>query len=80
MKKESVRTTVDIPVSLYRELKERSAATGHSIRELVLAGIRTVLKQGPRTQEKRVRFPLISSRGAKVDLTNEQIYQHVQFS
>ena len=79
MKPESVRTTVDIPVPLYRRLKEQAAARGSSVRELVLAGVRIVLLKGQRPRPKRVQFPLIVSEGAKVDLTNEQIYEHVEF-
>ncbi len=79
MKEESVRTTVDIPAPLYRKIKEQAAARGCSIRELVIAGVRSVLLQRQRPRPKRVRFPLIVSEGPKVDLTNEQIYEHVEF-
>jgi hypothetical protein len=79
MKQEAVRTTVDIPVSLYRKLKEQAAAQGRSVRELILAGVRTTLLEGKRPKAKRVRFPLIVSKGPKVDLTNDQIYEHVEF-
>ena len=79
MKQDSVRTTVDIPVPLYRKLREQAAARGHSIRELVLAGVRSVLLQGQRPRPKRVRFPLIVSEGPKVELTDEQIYGRVEF-
>jgi hypothetical protein len=79
MKQESVRTTVDIPASLYRKLKEQAAAKGSSVRELVLSGVRIVLLNGERPRAKRVRFPLIASKGAKVDVNNEQIYEHVEF-
>ena len=79
MKQQSIRTTVDIPAPLYRKLKEQAAAKGHSIRELVLAGVRTVLLEGQRPRAKKVQFPLIVSEGAKVNVTNEQIYEHVEF-
>ncbi len=79
MKQQSIRTTVDIPAPLYRKLKEQAAARGHSIRELVLAGVRTVLLEGQRPRPKKVQFPLIVSEGPKVDVTNEQIYEHVEF-
>ncbi len=35
------------------------------------------LYQRPRPQ--RVRFPLIVSKGPKVNVTNERIYEHVEF-
>ena len=79
MKQDSIRTRVDIPAPLYRKLKAQAAVTGHSVEELVLAGIRNVLVQGQRPYPKRVRFPLIVSKGPKVDLTNEQIYGRVEF-
>ena len=79
MKQQSVRATVDIPAPLYRKLKEQAAARGHSIRELVLAGVRTVLLEGQRPRAKKVQFPLIVSEGTKVNVTNEQIYEHVEF-
>ena len=79
MKQDSIRTTVDIPGPLYRKLKEQAAAQGNSVRELILAGARSVLLHGRRRHPKRVRFPLIVSEGPKIDLTNEQIYEHVEF-
>jgi hypothetical protein len=79
MKEQAVRTTVDIPASLQRKLKEQAAAQGRSIRELILLGVRVTLVQGKRPRSRRIRFPLIVSEGPKVDLTNEQIYEHLEF-
>lgn len=79
MKQDSVRTTVDIPAPLYRKLKEQAAARGESVRELVLSGVRSVLLDAQRPPAKKVRFPLIVSKGPKVNLTNDQICEHVEF-
>lgn len=79
MKEQAIRTTVDIPVSLYRKLKAQAVAQGRSIRELILLGVRVTLVEGKRPQSRRVKFPLIVSDGPKVDLTNEQIYEHLEF-
>lgn len=79
IKEQAIRTTVDIPASLYRKLKEQAAAQGRSIRELILLGVRVTLIEGKRPRSKRVKFPLIASDGPKVDLTNEQIYEHIEF-
>ena len=79
MKRESIRTTVDIPAPLYRQLKEEATARGRSIRELVLAGVKIVLLKGQRPRKSRVTFPLIASSGPKVDVNNEHIYEHVEF-
>ncbi len=79
MKQESIRTTVDIPAPLYRKLKEQAAAKGRSIRELVLAGVKSVLLESQRPRPQRVQFPLIVSKGPKVDMSNEEIYEHIEF-
>jgi hypothetical protein len=79
MKNPSVPTTVDIPSPLYRKLKEQAAAQGRSIRELILLGVRVTLINGKRPRPKRVKFPLIVSKGPKVDLTNAEIYEHIEF-
>ena len=79
MKQKTVLARVDIPVSLFRKLKERAAAQGRSVGELILAAIRSSLLDGKPSRVKKVRFPLILSKGPKVDLTNEQIYERVTF-
>jgi len=79
MKEQAVRTTVDIPVSLYRRLKAQAAAQGRSVRELILSGVRITLVESKRPRSRRVKFPLILSEGPKVDLTNENIYEHIEF-
>jgi hypothetical protein len=79
MKAESVRTTVDIPAPLHRKLKQRAAENGSSVRQLVVSGVEAVLREQERPRTKRVRFPLIKSKGPKVNLTNEQIYAAIEF-
>jgi len=79
MKESAVRTTVDIPSGLYRKLKAQAAAQGRSVRELILVGVRSTLVEGRRPRAKRVKFPLIRSNGPKVKITNEQIYEHIEF-
>jgi hypothetical protein len=79
MKRGSVRITVDIPTSMYRQLKEQAAAQGRPTRALILAGIEKVLLRSQRPRPRRVHFPLIHSRGPKVNLTSKQIYKLVAF-
>lgn len=78
MKAESVRTTVDIPAPLYRKLKQHAAAEGSSIRQLVISAVESVL-HAQKAPRRRARLPVIVSKGPKVNLTNEQIYSHVEF-
>jgi len=79
MEPKVIRTTVDFPCPLYRKLKAQAAIQGCSVRELILACVKTILSDRKHRQAKRVRFPLIVSEGPKVDLTNGQIYERVQF-
>jgi hypothetical protein len=79
MKTQSVRTTVDIPASLYRQLKAQAAARGCSARELILVGIQKALLQEEGPHLRRVQFPLIVSDGPKVNLSNEQMYEYAEF-
>jgi ribbon-helix-helix CopG family protein len=79
MKLGAIRTTVDIPAPLYRRLKKQAAARGRSVEELILAGVKITLFVRNRRRTKRVRFPLIVSKGSKVHQTNEQIYKRVEF-
>lgn len=79
MKKQAVRTTVDIPAFLYRKLKAHAAAQGRSVSDLILVGVRVILVEGKRPRPRSVKFPLIASKGPKAELTNEQIYEHLEF-
>ena len=79
MRQESVRTTVDIPAGLYRRLKTQAAAQGRSARELIVASLESALLNCQRPEPRRVRFPIIRSKGPKVDLTNDKIYEYVEF-
>jgi hypothetical protein len=68
-----MRTTIDIPDTLYRELKVRAAQEGTTVRQLLLEGVE-LARQQRSTPRKPFVLPLIpSSRPGTLDLTNEQI-------
>jgi hypothetical protein len=79
MPQRTVRIRLDVPVSIYRKLEERAATQGGSIGELILAGIKSCVPDGKPTRGNKVRFPLIRSKGPKIDLTNEEIYRRATF-
>ena len=79
MKKKSVRITLDLPASLDRQLEKHAAATSKSVRELLLEAVKRVASGSIPPDSKRVRFPLIGSDGPKIDVTNEKIYELVEF-
>lgn len=75
-----MRTTVDIPDPVYRRLKSRAASEGSSAKELILRGVRQVLKQPRRKTRKRVQLPIIRSKQpGTLDLDNEKIFEIISF-
>jgi hypothetical protein len=82
VKPDSVRTSIDLPRDLHRRLHEAAARKGCSARQLILAGIERVVAQAePARPRRRLSLdpPIIPSTGRKIDLTNEQIYDLIEF-
>ncbi len=79
MPKDAIRTTVDIPAPIYRKLKKQAIQRGCSVRDLLLSGAERVLLN-PRPPDKRpVQFPLLDSKGPKVELSNRRLYELLEF-
>ena len=80
---DSVRTSVDLPRDLHRRLHEAAARRGCSARQLILASIEQAIAQAePARPPRRLSLdpPIIPSDGRKpFDLTNEQIYDLIEF-
>lgn len=76
-----MRTTVDIPDTMYRRLKARAASEGSSTKALILRGVEQVLKGGrPPTRRRIASPPLVpSKRPGKLQLDNAQIYDIISF-
>ncbi|HEY1799415.1 MAG TPA: hypothetical protein VGG46_00655 [Terriglobales bacterium] len=70
-----MRTTLDIPDGLYRELKARAAHQGTSVKELVLRGIHTEMKRCESAPNRgRIKLPIIhSKKPGRLKLTNAKI-------
>lgn len=79
-----MRTTVDIPDPLYRELKSKAAQEGRSVKELILRGVKGELRPSAaqtRTPKGRSpRLPILKSKqpGA-LRLDNERIFDLIGF-
>jgi len=74
-----MRTTVDIPNHLYRQLKARAAEDGTSVRVVILHAVEQVL-QGKPKRGQRVTLPLIRSKHpGTLDIDNERIYDLIGF-
>lgn len=82
VKPHSIRTSIDLPPDLHRRLREAAARKGCSARQLILAGIeRAVEDAEPPRPKRRLNLdkPLVPSTGKSFDLTNEQIYDLIEF-
>ncbi len=75
-----MRTTVDIPDPLYRELKSRAAREGCSVKELILRGVEGELHVTHKPRRKRIVLPLIASkRPGTLELDNAKIFEIIPF-
>jgi len=76
MKPNSVRTSIDIPRTLHRKLREEAAKRGCSARSLILAAIeQTVASPAPRKGRLKLDRPLLAGRRKPFSFTNEEIYE-----
>jgi hypothetical protein len=71
-----MRTTVDIPDRMYRQLKSRAAREGSSTRALILRGVKEVLRSERRKVGVSVSLPIVrSKRPGTLSLDNARIYE-----
>jgi hypothetical protein len=78
----AIRTSIDLPRDLHRRLHEAAARKGCSARKLILAGIERAVEETNPTRPKRrltLDTPLIPPAGRKLDMTNEEIYELIEF-
>ena len=79
---DSIRTSLDLPRDLHRRLHEVAARKGCSARQLILHSIeRAVEESTPKRPRRRLNLdkPIVPSTGKPFDLTNEQIYDLIDF-
>ena len=75
-----MRTTVDIPDALYRELKSKAAREKCSVKELILRGVQVELRPRSKKRNRRVTFPLApSKKPGTLDIDNAKIYELISF-
>lgn len=68
----NVKTTLQLPDALYREVKAKAALDGCRVTDLVVQGLRLALGQSAITL-KRVQFPLIPSDPNHPSITAHQV-------
>jgi hypothetical protein len=77
-----MRTTVDIPDTIYREIKIRAASEGTTIKDLILEGVAARLRSGnaPAKRGSRPKFPVIrSKKPGSLQLGEEGVYEYIPF-
>lgn len=74
-----MRTTVDIPDPVYRELKGEAAREGTSVKQIIL---RKVMHDPRQTEAapKKLKYPLVvSKRPGSLKLGEEGVYEYIPF-
>jgi len=83
MKSSSIRTSIDLPRDLHRRVHEAAARKGCSARKLILIGIERAVEEAkpPMRPKRRLSLdpPLIKPAGRRIRLTNEQVYDLIEF-
>ena len=77
-----MRTTIDIPDEMYRQLKSRAALESKTVKELILQGVTVTLEmqQHPATKARRLKAPIVNSgRPGSLKIDNRKIYELVGF-
>lgn len=65
-----MRTTIDLPDSLFRKTKAVAALRGTSMKELIVSAIEKELRSAETKGGKRIQLPLVRMpKGRKLDLT-----------
>lgn len=74
-----MRTTIDIPDAVYREIKIRAATEGRTVRDIVLEAV--AMRVGNDSPpSKRLKLPFLHSmRTDKLDIDSEKIYEIIDF-
>jgi hypothetical protein len=74
-----MRTTLDIPDPIYRELKSEAALEGRSVKELVLSRITRSPHDSPESRRK-IQFPAIKAKKpGSLKLGAEGVYEYIPF-
>ncbi len=74
-----MRTTIDIPDTMYRKLKSEAALEGRSVKELILSRVANPPKRDTK-KRKKIKFPLLTSkRPGSLKLGKDGVYEYIPF-
>lgn len=72
-----MRTTVDLPDPLFRQVKSVAALRGSTLKEFIQDALQQAVTSGRRVRRHRVTLPLIRSKHpGTLRLTNAEIEDH----
>ncbi len=76
-----MRTTIDIPDGIYRELKARAAREGTSVKQIILRSVTVEPPAGELAPETcPVVYPLVASKQpGSMKLGEEGLYEYIPF-
>jgi len=76
-----MRTTVDIPDSIYRDLKVRAAMEGTTIKQIILDSLASKVRTQESTEAReRPPFPTLRSKNpGALNLGEEGVYEYIPF-
>ncbi len=83
MNSDTVRTSINLPRNLHRRMHEAAARKGCSARELILEVVARVVEEVQASRPVRgLDFddpPIFPLAGRRINLTNEEIYDLIEF-
>ena len=69
-----MRTTIDLPDPLFRELKAVAARRGMSLKNVIRSAVEEEIRKTERTARRRIQFPILASEEpGTLNLTNAEI-------
>jgi hypothetical protein len=69
-----MRTTIDLPDPLFRELKAVAARRGTSLKNVIQAAVEEEIRKTERKAGRRLNFPVLpSEEPGRLDLTNAEL-------
>jgi len=66
MKRNTIRTSLDIPAPLHRQLHEAAVRRGCSARQLILRSIEKLVEEEVPIPRNRARLPLVPAAGRDI--------------
>lgn len=68
-----MRTTIDIPDALFREIKAKVAQRGEALKTFMLRAAKAELEADSNPKAKRVKLPIVKSKESGYGLTPDHI-------